>query len=63
MKKGVSIIICTYNGLDKLSEPLQAIIHQKATIDWELVIIDNASTDITVQFCSELLKNTPINFN
>ena len=60
MKKGVSIIICTYNGLDKLSQPLQAIIQQKATIDWELVIIDNASTDTTVQFCTEILKNTPI---
>jgi len=60
MINGISVVICTYNGSDKLSQPLQAIINQKATIDWELVIVDNASTDTTVQFCCELLQEAPI---
>lgn len=62
MKEGVTIVICTYNGMDKLLQPLHSIIQQKTAIDWELVIIDNASTDATVAFCREILEQSTISW-
>jgi glycosyltransferase involved in cell wall biosynthesis len=46
---GFSIVICTYNGADKLPETLHHIAIQNipADIPWELIIINNASTDNT----------------
>jgi glycosyltransferase involved in cell wall biosynthesis len=44
---GISIIICTYNGKQKLEETLLAILKLEATFSWELLIVDNASTDDT----------------
>ena len=62
MNKGISIIICTYNGSDKLFNPLHAIINQRTSIAWELLLIDNASTDATVQFCREILEQSTISW-
>jgi glycosyltransferase involved in cell wall biosynthesis len=62
MQDGISLIICTYNGMDKLSQPLHAIINQNTQIDWELVIIDNASTDATVPFCTKILEQSTISW-
>jgi glycosyltransferase involved in cell wall biosynthesis len=49
MKKGVTIILCTYNGEKRLPKTLEYIASQsfKTPIDWELIIVDNASTDNT----------------
>jgi glycosyltransferase involved in cell wall biosynthesis len=46
---GVSIVICTYNGAAKLPETLRHIAIQKIPndIQWELIIVNNASTDDT----------------
>ena len=55
---GVSIVICTYNGVDRLGPTLKAIfsIDISSTIAWELIIIDNASTDNTSEFCRNIIK-------
>ena len=59
---GISIIICTYNGKSKLKETLSAILQLQATCAWELLIVDNASTDGTAEYVSELLDNSSIDW-
>jgi len=48
--KGVSLIICCYNSASRLPETLRYIAHQEVGSDiiWELIIVNNASTDNTV---------------
>lgn len=50
IKKGVSIILCTYNGKHLLEETLKYIIAQKLTTPCEIILVDNASTDGTKVF-------------
>ncbi|RDC56221.1 glycosyltransferase family 2 protein [Pedobacter chinensis] len=54
---GISVIICTYNGLNKLLSTISHLINQKNLIgiDWEILIIDNASTDGTFNWLTELI--------
>ena len=56
--KGISIVICTYNGISKLEPTLKSIflLEIEESIDWELIIIDNASTDNTAKFCENLIQ-------
>jgi glycosyltransferase involved in cell wall biosynthesis len=58
MQQGVSVVICTYNGRDKLAAAIQSVYSQQYTDDfrWELLIIDNASTDGSLEFCKELIS-------
>ncbi|HLP51909.1 MAG TPA: glycosyltransferase [Chitinophagales bacterium] len=56
MKSGVSVIICCYNSAKRLPETLQHLLQQKdADVDWEIVIVDNASTDNTAVVANEIL--------
>ncbi|MFC5269468.1 glycosyltransferase [Adhaeribacter terreus] len=47
MEAGVSVIICTYNGAALLPETLRHLALQNVPpeIPWEVIVIDNASTD------------------
>jgi glycosyltransferase involved in cell wall biosynthesis len=49
MSLGVSIVICTYNGAARLPQTLHYIANQNVRpgIDWEVIIIDNNSSDDT----------------
>lgn len=60
LKKGISIVICTYNGVKRLQPTLEAIFKQEfeANIPWELIIVDNASTDNTSEFCRALIESS-----
>lgn len=51
MIKGISILICTYNGADKLPETLAHLSAQatSAHLNWEIILIDNDSTDNSAQ--------------
>lgn len=53
---GLSIVICTYNGVDRLADVLEAILLQSQNDIWELIIVNNASTDHTEEFVSSFLK-------
>lgn len=50
---GVSVLICTYNGKSVLGKTLQFLYNQKKTefISWEILVIDNGSTDNTFEYC------------
>ena len=55
---GVSVIICTYNGRQRLEPTIFHILKLEAVCAWELIIIDNASSDSTSEYCSELLASS-----
>lgn len=45
-KTGVSVVICTHNGEKRIRPALEHLLAQEDDgISWELIIIDNASTD------------------
>jgi GT2 family glycosyltransferase len=49
LKKNVSIIIVNYNGKDLIKDCLDSVLSQ-VFIDFELVIVDNGSTDDSINF-------------
>ncbi|WP_028873273.1 glycosyltransferase [Psychroserpens burtonensis] len=50
MIKGVSIVLCTYNGKNRLEETFKHLAAQKITVPCEIIFVDNASTDGTKEF-------------
>jgi glycosyltransferase involved in cell wall biosynthesis len=63
-KFGVSIVICTFNGKHRLPNVLSSILKQEHTVlyDFELIIVDNLSTDATTLFCNDYLSQAAISF-
>lgn len=51
MRLGISVVICTYNGAALLPNTLYHIAQQqvRSDIEWEIIVIDNASTDETTK--------------
>ncbi len=45
----VSIIICTRNRADSLQGTLAPLARMETDISWEAILVDNASTDDTMQ--------------
>lgn len=54
----LSIVICTYNGRERLTKTLDSVCGQQTNYLWELIIIDNASTDGSGDFCIDYLTET-----
>lgn len=54
MKKGISVLICTFNGSTRLATTLNHLANQsvKSEVNWEVIVVDNASTDGTFEFVS-----------
>ncbi|HKG05816.1 MAG TPA: glycosyltransferase [Pedobacter sp.] len=52
MNIGVTIIICTYNGIDRLGKTIEHVANQDvpAHMDWEVIIADNGSVDNSADF-------------
>lgn len=56
----LSLIIATYNGADSLPTTLESLTHQ--TLDkelWEVVVVNNNSTDSTAQIVQEFISAHP----
>lgn len=49
MKPGVTVVVCTHNGARLLPETIRHIAfqHVRPEIPWEIIVVDNASTDNT----------------
>jgi glycosyltransferase involved in cell wall biosynthesis len=45
----ISVIVCCYNSSNRIKQTLEALHFQKTRIDWEIIIVDNKSTDNTTQ--------------
>ena len=56
---GISVIICTYNGAKRILYALDALERQIVLSDlqWEILLIDNGSTDKTLKVANELKNN------
>ena len=53
--KGISVVVCCYNSIARIGETLTYLSNQKVPADvaWEIVLVDNASTDRTADFARE----------
>ena len=58
--EGVSVIICCYNSAPRLEPTLTYLFYQKIspTIDWEIIVVNNNSTDNTVEKVTSLYGQT-----
>jgi glycosyltransferase involved in cell wall biosynthesis len=63
-RPSISVIICTYNRCESLRRTLQTccdlIIPEGVT--WELLVLDNNSTDATKQVCKEFAGKLPLRY-
>jgi glycosyltransferase involved in cell wall biosynthesis len=57
-KTGISIIVCTFNGKNRLPQTLEAINKLNLGKDRELILVDNASTDGTTDWAENYLKES-----
>ncbi|MGQ4537559.1 glycosyltransferase family 2 protein [Dermabacteraceae bacterium P7074] len=56
----VSVVIPTYNAADTLGGQLEALSAQKCDYPWELIIVNNGSTDNSRQVVEKYTKDFPI---
>ena len=52
----VSIVVLTYNNLELNKECIQSVLQKTAYPNYELIILDNQSTDGTIEYLKELQK-------
>ena len=59
---GVSVIICCYNSSSRIVPTLEHLLKQKVSdnISWEVVIVNNASKDDTVEAAKEIWKRNQV---
>ncbi|TWU44334.1 UDP-Glc:alpha-D-GlcNAc-diphosphoundecaprenol beta-1,3-glucosyltransferase WfgD [Novipirellula aureliae] len=60
----ISVIICTWNRCDLLRQTLQAFggLCVSADVEWELLVVDNASTDNTHEVVTEFQDLLPVRY-
>ncbi len=58
MNFSISVVVCTYNGASRLDACLLAILAQENPPLYEILVIDNASTDETSEVAKSLLSKT-----
>jgi len=64
MTKIVSVILCTYNRSQSLAKALESLAASKFpdSTDWEIMVIDNNSTDHTRDVAQEFCRRYPNHF-
>jgi len=60
----ISVIICTYNRADSLRITLESArgIRVPAGVTWELLLVDNNSTDSTADVCKSFAGELPVRY-
>ena len=53
----ISVVVCTYNGSARLRACLTSIICQDSCPNFEILVVDNASTDGSGDFCRVILSD------
>ncbi|MEN2281296.1 glycosyltransferase [Algoriphagus sp. SE2] len=56
---GVSVIICTYNGRNRLKKTIDHLLNQNPEFDFEIILVDNASKDDTAEWVISYLQKFP----
>src|SRR5262245_11833929 len=56
--QGISVIVCCFNSSKRIRNALIALANQefRSAIDWEILLVDNNSTDDTAAFSNNLWK-------
>lgn len=55
----LSVIIPVRNGSDTIREALEAVLAQEVDVEWEVVVVDNGSTDATPSILADLAAHHP----
>ncbi len=60
----ITVIICTYNRADSLRITLESArgIRLPAGVTWELLLVDNNSTDSTAEVCKSFAADLPLRY-
>jgi glycosyltransferase involved in cell wall biosynthesis len=56
----LTVAICTRNRADSLSRTLRALCAVETPTDWEVVVVDNGSTDATASVCGAFAGALPL---
>lgn len=59
MNPEISIILCVYNGEKTISQAIESIVKQTFK-DWQLLIVNDGSTDATAEICTGFLEDSRI---
>ncbi|GGZ12814.1 hypothetical protein GCM10007049_00640 [Echinicola pacifica] len=59
---GISVIICTHNGSKKIEFALHSLISQSFIGEWELIVVNNNSSDDTIQVCTKILAQSNLDW-
>lgn len=62
MEIGISVIICTYNGINRIKPALEAIENQETEYSIELIVVNNCSSDGTPAFVESCLKESKLDW-
>lgn len=60
---GITIIICGYNAANRIEPTLRALQQQQFSgenISWEVLLVDNASTDNTAKVAADIWEENPV---
>lgn len=60
MSLSCSIIIPAYNRVDLTAQCLQALVQNTTGVSYEVIVVDNASTDATPELCASLGGNATV---
>jgi len=55
----LSVILCAHNEEERLGEQVEAMLDQETTRPWELIIVDNRSTDGTAELVRSYSQQDP----
>jgi len=60
----LSVILCTYNRAESLRKTLNSFssVTVDSSIRWELIVVDNNSTDPTPEICEQFKVRTPLTY-
>jgi len=61
MNPKISILMANYNNDKYISEAIESVVNQTYQ-NWELIIIDDSSTDSSVKLINKFLNNKKIKF-
>jgi glycosyltransferase involved in cell wall biosynthesis len=54
------VVICVRNGASLIPRQLRALASQQTAVQWELVVVDNGSTDATVAVVRDMALELPV---
>jgi len=61
MTEGVSVVVCCFNSASRIKETLECLqAQQSGKVPWEVIVVDNMSTDDTMKIVEEIWNANPV---